>query len=166
MGNLLGIFRHLFFFIFWNIWEYLRNLLGLYGTWTYWYLLGICGEMMRNVSPNPSNPRQLRVILQSIEARERERTWLRGKVVGEFLVDVRMINPNRCVGWCRVEPPTMQKLDKTCEVQFSTSFFLFFLPWDLLFFSHALAVFRQRFCCLTTQLRWESLGWEILPSNW
>lgn len=27
---------------------------------------------------------QLRVILQSIEARERERTWLRGKVVGEF----------------------------------------------------------------------------------
>eukprot|EP00913_Durusdinium_trenchii_P006748 g6344.t1 len=27
---------------------------------------------------------QLRVVLQSIEARERERTWLRGKVVGEF----------------------------------------------------------------------------------
>ena len=28
---------------------------------------------------------QLRVVLQSIEARERERTWLRGKVIGEFL---------------------------------------------------------------------------------
>lgn len=28
---------------------------------------------------------QLRVILQSIEARERERTWLRGKVLGESL---------------------------------------------------------------------------------
>ncbi len=28
---------------------------------------------------------QLRVVLQSIEARERERTWLRGKVLGECL---------------------------------------------------------------------------------
>lgn len=42
-------------------------------------------QLLRQSSSRRKEIIQLRVILQSIEARERERTWLRGKVLGEFL---------------------------------------------------------------------------------
>ena len=152
MGNLLGIFRHLFFGIFGNIWGTYWDSMVHEPIDIYWEYVGKWWEMS---APTPAAQQSKATtsyspIHWSQGTRTNLATWEgAGRVPGR----------GDDSGW--------SKLDKTCAVQFSTSFlFVFFSPGICCFSQRTLAVFRQRFCCLTTQLRWESLGWEILPSNW
>ena len=167
MGNLLGIFRHLFFFYFFglfgNIWGTYWDCMVHEPIDIYWEYVGKWWEMSAPTPAiqgnyelfsnplKPGNENELGYVGRWWESSWSTWGW-------SIRIDVWV-----GAGWNHQPCKNLIKL-----VKFNSPpvFVFFFLPWDLLFFSHALAVFRQRFCCLTTQLRWESLGWEILPSNW